>query len=157
LNPAASGKKEEEEDHEKNNWFQMPASLDVRLIGSNAGDKLAQSIVQHGTAIERGMLHIERGMVKGSTILERSMVLASSIVALAFVPTTRWIAVGNLLAPCSKIIFANKMIMVASKMNMLAANTIMLAIHFAVCLRVAVALLKWASVDLKEARLDNAL
>jgi hypothetical protein len=156
LNPALSGKKEEddkkEEDREKNKGVQMPTFLDWRCIGSNAGEKLAQGIVQHGTHIERGMVHIERGMVnieRGITRLGILLALGIVLLGCLLVLAARWTEVGNLLATCSKIIFANKMFMVASKRIMLAAIAIVLGAVFAVCLRVAVDILKWGGVDLK--------
>jgi hypothetical protein len=130
--PPPSRKEEDdkkEEDREQNKWFlQMPAFLDWRFIGFNAGDRLAQGIVQ-------GSDKLARGFVQG-------MVLASSVVALAIVLLARWTEVGNLLATGRQFCFDNKMIMMA-------ANMIMQAIFCAVCLRVAVAILKWVSLDLE--------
>jgi hypothetical protein len=132
LNPALSGKKEEdykkEEDLEKNKWFlQMPTFLDWRCIGSNAGDKLAQGIVQLGDSIVQHGTHIERGITRLGILLALGYVLGNVLAA-------RWTEVGKLLATYSKIVFANK---------------ILLALLFAVCLRVAVPILKWVIFDLK--------
>jgi hypothetical protein len=111
------------------------------------GDELARGMVQaskiHGDELARGMvqaskIHGDR-LERGITILAMGIVLASSLGVLA----ARWTEVGNLLATCSKIIFANKIMLAVTK-------TMVAMILSVACLQVAVAILNRGSAALKQ-------